>query len=194
MVGIICAACVIQVPGESEESLLERYSQAELMTAKRIAWILQESCEIGSIPGVEEITRLAGKLIVTFHGHNKLLGDRLLHTLAHFSSRSSGKIALQDLDMEVITTISEVMQALIVRFVKQNIVDREFIREILRVYEGRLAEIFRREKNIDMTPFVQPLLKVERMLKTAKYHSFADRDDLLHDCRRLIVQYSQGEI
>ncbi len=178
----------LRVPGEFEVSLLDRYSQAERMTAKRIAWILQEACNLGSIAAVEEATRLAGKLFVTFHTYHESLGSVLLSTLSHASQRDCGRIGARDLDMEVVWAFSDVVKSLVERCIDRNMSDTVPILKVLGVLENKVKEIFHREKNISPAFLMQPLTELGHMLAHDRYRSLSCRDEVLADLRRLAAQ------
>jgi hypothetical protein len=191
--GSIAQRMSFRLPGEFEESLLDRYSHAETMTAKRIAWLLQESCGMGSIVGVEETTRLAGRLFITFHCHHESLGFLLLQTLSQASQNASGKIRLKDLDMEVLYTYSEVIKSLIERCVDRHICDTTSILEVLSILENKGKEIFRREQTIDPSQLIRPLVEIGHMLGYDRYHSFPGREEILSSLRFTLAQFFSSE-
>jgi hypothetical protein len=168
-----------RVPGEFEVSVLDRYVHAELSTAKHIAWLLQQSCAIGSFTGVEETTRLAGKLFVNFHKYHKSLGSVLLLTLYNASQKEPGKIALFDLDMEVIETLTEVIKSLIDSCIDQNTIETECIVNILTILESKVKDILVRETNVNLAFLKHPFSEIHHMLGYKRYRSFQGRDEIL---------------
>jgi hypothetical protein len=167
--------------------------QAEAMTSKRIAWIVQEACHIGSLTGLEETTRLAGKLAMTFHNHHESLGSLILITLAQASQRGCGNMTMWDLEMEVVSTLSEVAKSLIDRSVDRNTSDAASILKVFTILESKVKEIFHREKTMNPALLMQPFAEIGQMLAGERYRSFPDRDEVLADLRRILAQFSALE-
>jgi hypothetical protein len=191
--GSIARLRLFRIPSEFEESLLDRYMQAEAMTSKRIAWIVQEACHIGSLTGLEETTRLAGKLAMTFHNHHESLGSLILITLAQASQRGCGNMTMWDLEMEVVSTLSEVAKSLIDRSVDRNTSDAASILKVFTILESKVKEIFHREKTMNPALLMQPFAEIGQMLAGERYRSFPDRDEVLADLRRILAQFSALE-
>jgi hypothetical protein len=173
--GSIARLRLYEIPMESEVSLLDRYLHAEHMTVKRVSWILEEACTIGSIAAVEEATRLAGKLFVVFHSYHESLGSVLLTTLSQASQKDTGRIGSKDLDTEVVSTLCEVIKALIDR----NKSDLAPVFKVLVILESKLKEMYRHEKNINSILLMHPLVELTHLLENVRYRSFLGHEEIL---------------
>ncbi len=187
--GSIARLIMFQLPGQYEESLLDRYSQAEVSTAKRFSWIIQEACALGSLTAVEEATRLAGKLFITFHNHHESLGYMLLGTLSQASQKDCGRVSRRDLDMEVVSAFSEVIKSLIEQSVRRNAPETTAILNVLAILENTLKEISRRDKTIPNALLLHPLARISQMLEYHRYRSFPGREEVEADLRRIVAHF-----
>ena len=188
--GSIARVVMFRPQSELGDSLLDRYSRAEALAARRMAWVIQEACGLGSLPGLEEATRLAGKLFITFHGHHESLGILLLVTLSQATQKDTGKIGSWDLDREVIATFSEVVKSLIKRSMDRNIADTASILQVLGILEGTVKEILRREKTMSPVLLMQPFAEIGLMLESDRYRSLPGREEILAGLRRILSQFS----
>lgn len=191
--GSITHIVLFRTPGEFEESLLDRYSRAESRIVKRITWLLQASCNLGSLAGLEEITRLAGKLFITFHVHHESSGFQLLSTLSLASRRNLGTIEFRDFENEILSTFSEVVKLLIERCVARDMPDTSTIFKVLSVIENKVKEIQRRDQTIDSTFLMRPFIEISRMLEYDRYGSFPGRREIFEELRRIFAQFSVYE-
>jgi hypothetical protein len=173
-----------------DECLLDKYVDAELKLAKRLTWLLQEARDLGSLPGLEEITRLVGRVFITFHNHHESLGNRLLSMLSDVSKRDFGKIELNDVDVEVLSTFANITQLLIERCVNRNLNDADTIHKVLALYENKVTEIFSREKRVRFDYFTQPIIVLDRMLEGSRYISFPGRESVLGSIQRVLLLVS----
>jgi hypothetical protein len=191
--GSIARLSMYRTPRTFEESLLDRFSSAEVMTSKRIAWVIQESCSLGSLPGLEEITRLAGKLFISFHSHHESLGSLLLLALSQATQKDSGKIRLWDLDREILSTFSEVIKSLIERSMNRKTLETASILNVLSILENTVRGILRSEKSISPVLLMQPFVETSLRLEHDRYRSLRGRDEILVDLRRILAQFSVFE-
>jgi hypothetical protein len=189
--GSIARLVLFRVRTEREESLLDGYTHAEMQTAKRIAWLMQKACTLGELPGLEEITRLAGKLFVSFQSQHESLGYMLLSALSNASEGDCGKIRVVDVDVEVVSTFWEVIRSLIKRSIELNISEARAIHEVVVILENKVNLIKDREKILSPTLIMQPFAEINRMLAQVQYLSFPGREDVLLDLERLFVQFTE---
>ena len=187
--GSIARLLVFKIPSEYEESLLDRYARAEKITSKRIAWTMQEACDIGSVPGLEEITHLAGRLFITFHSHHESLGSILLLTLLQASQRATGKLGPKEVDMEVVSSFCETIALLIERSIERNTSEATSILKVLLCLDTKMKEVLHREKAINPALVIQPLVGVHRMLGHHRYLSFLGREEVLAEIQRMLTHY-----
>lgn len=191
--GSIARIKLFKIPGEFEESTLDRYTYAEVTTSKRIGWIFQEACSLGSIGGIEETSRLAGKLFLTFHKHHSSLGSLLLLTLAQATQRDLGKMRLWDFEREVVSTLSTIITSLIEQSVDRNISETSTILHILSILENKVKEIAYREKTVRPALLMQPFTEVALVLERDRYRSWPGREEVVADLRRILSHFSVME-
>jgi hypothetical protein len=191
--GSIARLSLFRVPSENEETLLDRYSVAEARTAKRLAWLIKESCDIGSPTGLEEIVRLIGRLFLTFHGYHNSLGFLLLVTLSQAGHKAEGKIEPWDRDVEIMSAFSEVVKSLIDKSLERGISDTESINKVLAILETYVKESFRREKSINPAFLMQPFAEVGQMLASSRYNALPGRDEVISALKRILAQFAALE-
>jgi hypothetical protein len=191
--GSIARVSLFRIPSENEETLLDRYSLAEAMTAKRLAWVIREACDIGGPTALEEAVRLAGRLFLTFHGYHPSLGFLLLVTLSQISQKTQGKIEPWDRDVELMSAFSEVVKALIDKSIERKIPDTASITKVLAILETHVKESFRREKSVNPAFLMQPFAEIGQMLASPYYTALPDRDEIIAVLRRILAQFAALE-
>jgi hypothetical protein len=191
--GTIARLRIFTLPSEEEESLLDRYSVAEAMTAKRLAWLVKESCEIGSPVAFEETVRLTDRLFMAFHGFHPSLGFLLLVSLSQTIQKTEGKIEREDRDLEVSIGFSEVVKSLIDRSVDRGVSDKDSILKVLAILETYVKAGFRQEKNVNPALLMQPFAEIGQMLGDPRYNALLDREGILAQLRRVLGQFAAIE-
>lgn len=191
--GAMAKLSLFRIPSETEETLLDRYSLAEAMTAKRLAWIIKEACEEGSPTALEEIVRFAGKLFLSFHGYHPLLGFVILVTLSQVNQKVDGKIDRWDRDAEINAVFSEIVKSLIDKVLERRIPDTESIAKVLAILETHVKESFRREKMVNPAFLMQPFAEIGQMLAAPRYEALPDREEIIANLRRILAQFAALE-
>jgi hypothetical protein len=191
--GSMARLSLFRLPSETEQTLLDRYTLAEAMTAKRLSWVIKEACEIGSSTALEEAVRLTGKLFLTFHGYHPSLGFLLLVTLSQVSQRLDGKIPRWDRDVELMTAFSEVIKSLIDRTLERKVSDTASITKVLAILETHVKESYRREKSVNPAFLMQPFAEIGQMLANPRYNALEDRDEIISTLRRILAQFAALE-
>ena len=191
--GSIARLRMFRLPSESEESLLDRYTVAEAMTAKRLSWLAKEACEIGNPVAFEETVRLIGRLFMAFHNFHPSLGFFLLFSLSQTVQNVDGKIARWDRDLEVSMGLSEVVKSLIERSIDRNISDKESILKVLAILETHVRASFLQEKSMNPAFLMQPFAEIGQMLGESRYETLPDRDEVLAQLRRVLAQFAAIE-
>ena len=191
--GSMARISLFRVPSETEETLLDRYSIAEAMSAKRLAWVIKEACEIGSPTALEEAARLSGRLFLTFHGYHPSLGFLILVTLSQASQKADGKIEPWDRDVELMPAFSEVIKALIDKSLERGTSDTASISKVLTILETYVKESFRREKSVNPALLMQPFAEIGQMLASVRYNALQGRDEIVSILRRILAQFAALE-
>ena len=191
--GAIARLRMFRLPSEGEASLLDRYSIAEAMTAKRLAWLVNESCEAGNPVAFEEAVRLSGRLFMAFHGFHPSLGFLLLVSLSQAVQKLDGKIEHADRDMEVSVGFSEVVKSLIDRSLDRGVSDKDSILKVLAILETHVKASFHQEKSVNPAFLMQPFAEIGQMLGDPRYSSLPDRDEILAQLRRALSQFAAIE-
>jgi hypothetical protein len=185
---------LFRLPQEAEASLLDRYSVAEALTAKRLIWVVKAACETKNSTALEEIVKLFGKLFLAFHSHHESLGHLLLMTLSQTIQKIESEPGESDRDIEVMMACSEVVKSLIDRSIDRQVSEKESIFQVLSLLETYVKQTFRRDKTINPALLMQPFAEVGNMLADARYLNMPDRDDILSELRRLLSQFSALEM
>ena len=188
--GSIARLSLFRIPSETEETLLDRYSLAEAKTAKRLAWVIKEACDLGSPTALEEAVRLTGRLFLTFHSYHPSLGFLLLLTLSHTSQKADGKIESWDRDVELMSAFSEVVKALIDKSLERGVADTASITKVLAILETHVKESFRREKSVNPAFLMQPFAEIGQMLASSRYNALPDREEIIAILRRILAQFA----
>ncbi len=191
--GSITNLSLYRPASENEETLLDRYSVAEAKTAKRLAWVVSEACDMGNPTALEEAVRLVGRLFLTFHGSHPSLGFLLLVSLSQVCQKTEGKIDRWELDVEVMAAFSEVIKSLIDKSMERGVSDTESIKKVLAILETYVKESFRREKSVNPAFLMQPFAEIGQMLAAPRYNALADRDEIIATLRRILAQFAALE-
>ncbi len=182
---------MFKIPSESEQSMLARYMHAEVMTTKRIKWMLLEACALGSYGGVEEASRLSGKLFVAFHHQHESLGFSLLKVLDSLSQKDLGRIEIKDIDLEILQTYGEVVKLLIEESMGRREIDSAAIMAVLRLFEDKLRVVLQREVPSDLYTLLLPLEEIAFMLEKRQYRSMPGMEAVDGELNRLLSFYGQ---
>jgi hypothetical protein len=191
--GAIARLRMFRLPSEGEESLLDRYSVAEAMTAKRLSWLVKESGDIGSPMAFEEAVRFTGRLFMAFHNFHPSLGFLLLFSLSQTSQKMEGKLERWDRDLEVSIGFSEVVKSLIDRSLDRGVSDKDSIMKVLSILETHVKVSFRQEKNMNPAFLMQPFAEIGQMLGDSRYNALPDRDEILAQLRKVLAQFAAIE-
>ena len=184
---------MFRVPGEGEDMLLDRYAHAELMTAKRIRWLLQEAAFMGSIAGIEEITRLAARLFISFYNCHKSLGFLLLQTVSRASKEDHGRMKASDLNMEILSSFAEVVKMLIARSLERNISEEATILKVLSMIEDTVKSTSLDEKTNGIAFLMRPIIEIHHMLGYSRYQNFLGHEIVLEETKRILALFSAAE-
>jgi len=184
---------MFRVPTEQEDTLLDRYAHAELMTAKRIKWLLQEASALGTIAGFEETTRLAGKLYISFYNCHKSLGSLLLQTVGQSASADHGKMRAIDQNLEILSTFADVVKMLINRSLERNESEETTILKVLTMIDEKIKSISLDEKTENLAFLLRPVIEIRRMLGYSRYRSFPGHELVSESLKRILTQFSVAE-
>lgn len=190
-IGSLAHLIVFRVPGQFEDSLLDRYTCAETQTIKRISWLLQEACSQGSRPGLEEIIQLTGKVFVAFHNQHPSLGRRLIALLDQASQKDCGKILVHDVEGEVVMALWRIILSLIERAVFKASSEAPVINELLWIIERKLQVLLLIDKNFKTCHLRLPLAEINRVLNRDFYRSFAGRQEIVDELERFTLQFRE---
>lgn len=175
--------------GETEATMLDRFTFAEAMTAKRLAWLVKSARESGSPTAIEETVRLYAKLFLTFHGHHSSLGQLLLISLCQQTQMAENK----EINVEVIVALSEVVKSLIDRSIDTFTSEKESMLRTIKLLETYVKESFRRDKSASVALLMQPFAEIGQLLGGVRYDSLIDREDILTELRRILAQFAALE-
>ena len=189
MVGLL----MFRIPGEMEDVLLDRYAHAELMTAKRIKWLLQEASSLGTIAGFEETSRLAGRLFISFYNCHKSLGMLLLQTVSLSASGDHGKMRAIDQRLEIVSTLADVVRMLINRSIERNESEEATILKVLAMIEDGIKAISLDEKAENLAFLLRPVGEIRHMLSYKKYRVFPGHELVSEAIKRILMQFSVAE-
>ena len=188
--GSIARLKMFSLPSEGEASLLDHYTVAEAMTAKRLSWLVKEACELGNPVAFEETVRFTGRLFVAFHNLHPSLGFLLLVSLSQTAQKVEGKIERWDRDLDISIGFSEIIKSLIDRSVDRSVSDKDSILKVLAILETHIRASFQQEKSINPAFLMQPFAEVGQMLGDAKYQALPDREEILAQLRRILTQFA----
>lgn len=191
--GAIVKISLYRVSLEHEESLLDRYSLAEARTAKRLAWVIKEACDMGNPTALEEAVRVAARLFLTFHSCHPSLGFFILVTMSQTGQKSEGKLDMGDIDSELTSAFSEIVKCLIDRSIERGVADTASITKVLAILETHVKESYRRERTANPAFFMQPFAEVGQMLAAPRYNALPDRDEIISHLRRILSQFAALE-
>jgi hypothetical protein len=184
---------MFRVPTEFEDTLIDRYAHAELMTAKRIKWLLQEASSLGTIAGFEETSRLAGKLFISFYNCHKSLGSLLLQTVLQASSGDHGKMRSIDQNMEILSTMAEVVKMLINRSIDRNESEETMILKVLSMIEEKVKTLSLDEKAENLAFLLRPVVEIRHMLVYRRYRAFPGHELVFEALKRILMEFSTAE-
>lgn len=176
-----------------EDTLLDRYSIAEAMTAKRLAWAMKVAGQDGNPAALEEAMRLYGKLFMTFHNYHESLGYLLFLSLSQNLLKIE-KLGELDKDAEFMMVCSELVKSLIDRSTERRVTEKNSVLRILKVLENYVRECFRRDKTISPAFLMQPFAEIGQLMAGERYATLPERDDILSELRRILAQFSALEM
>ena len=175
-----------------EDTLLDRYSIAEAITSKRLAWLMKVTGESDNPTALEEVMRLYGKLFMVFHNYHDSLGNLLFISLSQNLLKVTQPEGLEK-DAEYMSVCSEVVKSLIDRSIEKRVSEKDAILRILAVLETHVKECFRKDRSISPAFLMQPFAEVGQLLGSALYTSLLNREDILTELRRTLAQFAALE-
>lgn len=189
---LLRAVSTIPIFGKIQnDSLLDRYSMAESLTTKRLAWTMKAADKEGSPTAIEETMRLYGKLFMVFHNHHESLGFLLLVSLSHDVLVTEGS---PEKNAEVMMICSEVIKSLIDRSYERRVSEKTSIVKILTLLETHVKTCFRKDRSINPAFLMQPFAEIGQLMGDPLYASLPERDEILMELKRILTQFAALEM
>jgi len=151
--------------------------------------MLQEACFLGSLPGVEETMRIAGKLFISFYLHHSSLGSLILIEVSLASRRDHGRIRVIDLDREIISGFSDIIKRLIEISNEHDTSHEMTILKLLSMIEEKVKEVSGYEKQINFGYLLRSLIEVDHMISNERYHSLKGRELIVARLQHIFSQF-----
>jgi len=187
----IAKLSLFKLSAASQETLLDQYNVAEAMVAKRLTWVVSTALETKAPTNFEESVRLYAKLFLAFHNQHSSLGHILLLSLSETAHKAE-EIGW-DKDLEVTSTLSEVVKTLIDTSLERRISDHDSIKKVLILLEMHVKESFRRDRRISPALLMQPFAEIGQLLAGEQYAALPERDLILSDLKRILSQFAALE-
>lgn len=176
-----------------EDTLLDRYSVAEALTAKRLSLIMKEAEKEENLTALEQSMRLYGKLFMAFHTYHESLGYLLFITLSQ-SLLTIKKPGDTEKDAEFMMICSELVKSLIDTSNERKISEKNAIIRILKILDAYGKECFRKDRSMSPAFLMQPFAEIGELLGSDRYTTLSDREEILSELRRILAQFSTLEM
>ncbi len=187
----IAKLSLFKLSSSPQETLLDQYNVAEAMVAKRLTWVVSTALETKGPTNFEEAVRLYAKLFLAFHEQHPSLGHILLLSLSETAHKCEQ--IDWDKDMEITSTISEIIKALIDSSLEKRVSDHNSIRKILTLLEMHVKQSFREDRRISPALLMQPFAEIAQLFAGDQYSALPDREPILSDLKRILSQFAALE-